>query len=171
MDRSNEVLDYLRSRQIPFSLHRHEPVQTMEDCYRALPDLGPEAVICKNAVLCNRQQTQFYLLLLDPRHAFGTSSISRQLSVSRLSFAPPDCLPPLLGLEAGAASPLGLIFDLPPRVRLLMDRALSGYTRYYFHPCINTAMLALGREDFLQRFLAAAGHACTWVDCTPQDET
>ena len=40
----------------------HEPAMTMEIC--AEIDLSLDAVICKNLFLCNRQETQFYLLMM-----------------------------------------------------------------------------------------------------------
>lgn len=45
--------------------------------------------ICKNLFLCNRQKTQFYLLMLEGEKVFKTKDLSKQLGVARLSFADP----------------------------------------------------------------------------------
>ncbi len=43
----------------------------------------------KNLFLCNRQKTQFYLLMLEGEKVFKTKDLSKQLGVARLSFADP----------------------------------------------------------------------------------
>ena len=63
----------------------HAPVDTMEACYEI--DSILQAVICKNLFLCNRQKTQFYLLMMPGDKAFKTKEITSQIGSARLSFA------------------------------------------------------------------------------------
>ncbi len=165
MDNQNRVLDTLRQLSIPYALFEHDPVHTIEDCYAIPGVLTDGAVIPRNVFLCNRQQTQFYLMLMQPLTPFKTAVVSKQLGVSRLSFAPQDMLPDLLGLTAGAVSPLGLLFDKDNRVRLVMDNALLDAAELVFHPCVNTASVRMARHDFLNIFLPHTGHAPALVDC------
>ena len=169
MDRSEEILQKLDSLGIPYSLFQHEPKWTIGDCL-GTPGLDPAiATVPKNVFLCNRQQTAFYLLLLLPGRAFKTAVISKLLGVSRLSFTPETLLPRLLGLDKGAVSPLGLLFDKDKQVRLVMDDSLLHYERLWLHPGINTKSVEMGTQDFLRRFLPGIGRDCNLITI-PQDE-
>ena len=169
MDRSREILQKLDGLGIPCSLFQHEPKWTIRDCL-ATPGLDPAvATMPKNVFLCNRRQTAFYLLLLSPGRAFRTAVISKLLGVSRLSFAPETLLPELLGLDKGAVSPLGLLFDREKQVQLVMDDSLLQYERLWFHPGINTKSVEISTQDFLRRFLPGIGWDCSLMTL-PQDE-
>ena len=56
---------------------------TIEACEEVDKILG--AVICKNLFLCNRQETDFYLLLMPGDKKFKTKDLSAQINSSRLS--------------------------------------------------------------------------------------
>ena len=68
--------------------HPDANANTMEDCLRI--DAILEAVVCKNLFLCNRQHTQFYLLMMPGDKIFKTKELTGQLGCSRLSFAEPQ---------------------------------------------------------------------------------
>ena len=159
MDRSNEVLRYLEQLSIPYTLYRHQPMMTIEECQHIEGVDWQQAAMCKNVFLCNRQQTAFYLMLLSHDRPFRTAVVSKLLGVSRLSFAPEDRLPQMLGLQPGAVSPLGLIFDTQHQVQLVVDDALKQHQRLLFHPCVNHMSVELATDDFFTRFLPACGHA------------
>ena len=156
------VLQHLDTLQIPYALYEHPAAFTMEECY-ALPFAGPDVTFCKNLLLCNRQQTAFYLLVISPDSHFRTAELSHELGVSRLSFAPEDALPQLLGLEKGAVSPLGLWFDQEQQVRLLFERAIRKPGKIAFHPCDNTATVVFEQEVFWQQVVPTLKHAVTMV--------
>lgn len=63
----------------------HEAAMTMEACEEIDKVLG--AKICKNLLLCNRQETEFYLLLMPGDKPFKTKFLSAQIGSARLSFA------------------------------------------------------------------------------------
>ncbi len=150
MSNKDHVLHQLDALGVPYACYEHPAAYTMEDCYR-LPFVTPDLLFCKNLLLCNRQQTAFYLLVITPERAFRTAELSRELGVSRLSFAPEEALPSLLGLERGAVSPLGLWFDREHQVRLLFERALRRPGRIAFHPCDNRATVVFEQEIFWTR--------------------
>ena len=66
----------------------HPHADTIADCMDAEAVLG--AHICKNLFLTNRQQTEFYLLLMPGDKPFKTKLLSKQLGTARLSFASPQ---------------------------------------------------------------------------------
>ena len=130
----------------------------MADCL-ALPYATPEVTFCKNILLCNRQQTAFFLYVTLPDKVFRTADTSRALGVSRLSFAPEECLPALLETQSGSLSPLGLWFEREGRITLVFDREVRREGKIAFHPCDNRQTIALSTADFFGRFLPAVGHA------------
>ena len=167
MDRSDTILRFLQDAGIPYTLYCHEPKWTIEECLNT-PGLDQcRATMCKNVFLCNRQQTAFYLMLLHPDRPFRTAEVSKLLGVSRLSFAPEEKLPPLLGLEKGAVSPLGLQFDRENRVSLVVDNALLRFEALWFHPGVNTQSLEMSAADFFGRYLTLVGHTYQALPLSP----
>lgn len=163
-----DVLAALGALGIPYELLEHAPVHTMEDCRAAEEALG--GVMPKNLFLTPRNHASHHLLVARADAPFRTSRISRQLGVSRLSFATAEELMDMLRTLPGAISPMGLLFDKEKRVRLAIDRALRGEERLLFHPCVNTATLAISGADFFERLLPALGHEATYVDMQGEDD-
>ena len=79
------IYDKLDQLGIPYIRVEHDHADTMEDCLLIESQLG--ARICKNLFLCNRQGTQFYLLMMHGDKPFKTKFLSAQLGCARLSFA------------------------------------------------------------------------------------
>ena len=65
--------------------HAWMKADTMEDCH--VIDACLNAAVCKNLFLCNRQKTNFYLLMMPGNKPFKTKELSHQLGIARLSFA------------------------------------------------------------------------------------
>ena len=118
----------LEQLHIPYTRVEHDPADTMEDCRAIGEALGVR--ICKNLVLCNRQQTKFYLLCMNATKSFKTKDLSAQIGSSRLSFASAEKMEELLGVTPGSASILSLMNDADGAVQLLLDREL--YTKESF---------------------------------------
>ena len=133
-----------------------EPAGTMEKCAAVSEVLG--VPICKNLFLCNRQKTQFYLLLMGPDKPFRTKDLSRQIGSARLSFAPEESLWELLRCTPGSATILGLMNDKDHRVRLLVEREVYEAEYLSCHPCICTSSLKLKTADVLGKLLPRTGH-------------
>ena len=129
---------------------------TMEACAAADKLLG--GVICKNLLLCNRQCTDFYLLMMPGDKPFKTKDLSKQIGSSRLSFAAGEYMEEFLDITPGSLSVLGLMNDKDHRVQLLIDADLLNGEFIGCHPCINTSSLRLRTQDILDTFLPAVGH-------------
>ena len=156
------VTERLREMGIPFAYYEHAPARTMADCL-ALPYAGPEVTFCKNILLCNRQQTAFYLYVTLPDKPFRTADTSRALGVSRLSFAPEECLPALLETQSGSLSPLGLWFDREGRITLVFDHSVRQEGKIAFHPCDNTATVVFDQTVFWEQVVPSLGHAPVYL--------
>ena len=162
--REMAAYDYLDKLNITYRRVDHAPAMTMEDCIAVDEVLG--VVMCKNLFLCNRQKTDFYLLLMPGDKPFRTKELSAQLGVSRLSFGDAVDMERLLGLLPGAVSVMGLINDSEGRVRLLIDKDLLNTDEIGCHPCVNTSSIAFSMNDLLQKVLPATGHTPTAVTLT-----
>lgn len=163
MNRETEdgVYALLDQAHIPYHMVRHPEAATMQVCQGIEQELG--ARICKNLLLCNRQQTDFYLLLMPGDKPFKTKYLSAQLGCARLSFASEEHMLSLLHIRPGSVSPMGLMHDTDHRVRLIVDSDLAGDEYLGCHPCVNTATLRLTMHDLLHRFLPLTGHDYTLV--------
>jgi len=140
---------------IKYEKYEHEAMFSMDDCSAFDHRIG--AMIVKNYFLSTRRTAQPYLCLVRPDAHFNASDISKQAGSSRLSFGSAEMMDKYLRVYPGAVSPLGLIFDTEKKVRLLVDRQLLEAERIAFHPCDNTATVAMRACDFFEKFLAAIG--------------
>ena len=156
------VYDLLDSLGISFERVDHAPAMTMEVC--AAIDEVLEATICKNLLLCNRQGTAFYLLMLPGNKVFKTSVLSKQIGSSRLSFASAEAMEQFLDITPGSVSVMGLMNDHENRVQLLMDQDVLKGKYIGCHPCINTSSLRFLTSDLIEKILPAMGHEPTYVE-------
>ena len=161
LPKEQRVYDLLDSLGIEYSRVDHESAMTMEACIAVDEALG--TTMCKNLMLCNRQQTDFYLLLMPGDKPFKTSVLSKQIGSSRLSFADGAYMEQYLDITPGSLSVLGLMNDKDMRVRLLIDADVLGGEYIGVHPCINTSSLRIRTADLTGKLIPALGHAPTMV--------
>lgn len=156
------VYDFLDALGISYERVDHEEAMTMEACLEV--DTALEATMCKNLMLCNRQYTDFYILLLPGDKKFKTSVLSKQIGSSRLSFADGRYMEQFLDITPGSLSVLGLMNDKDHRVRLLIDKDVLTGEYIGVHPCVNTASLKLRTSDLVEKIIPAMGHEPTYVE-------
>ena len=154
--------DLLDSLCIEYDRIDHEPAMTMEVCEEIDRVLG--ATICKNLFLCNRQQTDFYLLMMPGDKPFKTKDLSSQIGSSRLSFGTPEYMEQFLDITPGSLSVLGLMNDKEGRVRLLIDKDVLSGEYIGCHPCINTSSLRILTSDMTDKLIPALKHIPTFVE-------
>ena len=162
LDKEIRCYDLLDSLSVPYQRIDHEEANTMEAC--AAVDLALQATICKNLLLCNRQCTDFYLLMIPGEKHFKTSVFSKLIGSSRLSFAAPEYMEQFLDITPGSLSVLGLMNDKEHRVRLVIDREVLDGEFFGCHPCINTASLRIATKDLIEKIIPATGHVPTFVE-------
>ena len=156
------VYDFLDALGISYERVDHEEAMTMEACLEV--DTALEATMCKNLMLCNRQCTDFYILLLPGDKKFKTSVLSKQIGSSRLSFADGQYMEQFLDITPGSLSVLGLMNDKDHRVKLLIDKDVLTGEYIGVHPCVNTASLKLKTTDLIERIIPAMHHEPTYVE-------
>lgn len=156
LDKEIRVYDLLDSLGISYQRIDHDAAMTMEACVEI--DRVLEATICKNLLLCNRQNTIFYLLLTPGDKVFKTRELSHQIGSSRLSFAAPEYMERFLDITPGSLSILGLMNDREGHVQLLIDEDVLKGEYIGCHPCINTSSLRLKTADLVNIIIPAMGH-------------
>ncbi|WP_461811311.1 prolyl-tRNA synthetase associated domain-containing protein [Faecalimonas sp.] len=155
------VYELLEKLQIPFERMDHEIADTMEACEKI--DEKLQVTMCKNLFLCNRQKTNFFLLLMPGNKKFLTKDLSKQLGISRLSFAEAEFMEKFLDITPGSVSVLGLMNDVEKKVNLIIDKDLLEDDYIGCHPCANTSSLKIKTSDILEKFLICTGHTPTFV--------
>ena len=156
LEKEIRCYDLLDSLGVSYQRIDHEPAMTMEAC--AAVDEVLDATICKNLLLCNRQCTDFYLLMIPGDKHFKTSVLSKEIGSSRLSFAAPEYMERFLDITPGSLSVLGLMNDKENHVRLLMDEDILERAYIGCHPCINTSSLRIATRDLMEKIIPALGH-------------
>ena len=161
LEKEIRCYDLLDALDVSYQRIDHEAAMTMEAC--AEIDKVLDATICKNLLLCNRQCTAFYLLMIVGEKHFKTSTFSKQIGSSRLSFAAPEYMEQFLDITPGSLSVLGLMNDREKQVQLLIDGDILKGEFFGCHPCINTSSLRLRTADLLEKIIPAMGHEPRFV--------
>ena len=156
LEKETRCYDLLDSLGISYQRIDHKPAMTMDIC--AVIDEALQATICKNLLLCNRQCTAFYLLMIPGNKVFKTKDLSAQIGSSRLSFAAPEYMEQYLDITPGSVSVLGLMNDTENHVQLLIDEDVLKGEYIGCHPCINTSSLRFPTADLLQKIIPAMHH-------------
>lgn len=158
LNKEIRVYDFLDKLGIQYQRIDHEAAMTMEACEEIDHALGDNTTICKNLFLCNRQETDFYLLLMPGDKPFKTKDLSAQIHSARLSFAKPEYMEKYLDITPGSVSVLGLMNDSEKKVQLLIDEDVMKEPYFGCHPCINTSSLKFTTEDLMQKIIPALEH-------------
>lgn len=156
LSREIKVYDLLDNLGIEYMRTDHEEANTMEACNAI--DKVLEVVICKNLFLCNRQETEFYLLMMPGDKPFKTKNLSKQIGSARLSFADSEYMEKFLDIKPGAVSVMGLMNDTEKRVKLLIDKDVLQGDFIGCHPCVSTSSLKIKTADLLEKFLPSVGN-------------
>lgn len=168
LEKEIRVYDLLDSLGIDYQRVDHVAAMTMEACEeidRTLSEGVENSVeICKNLFLCNRQATDFYLLLIPGEKPFKTKYLSAQIGSSRLSFAKPEAMQEYLDITPGSVSVMGLMNDRDKHVQLLIDEDVLKAEYFACHPCINTSSLRFRTKDLMEKVIPAMGHEPRMVE-------
>ena len=156
LEKEIRCYDLLDKLGVEYQRIDHEAAMTMEACVEI--DKVLDATICKNLLLCNRQCTAFYLLMIPGNKQFKTSVLSKEIGSSRLSFAKPEYMLEYLDITPGSVSVLGLMNDHDHHVQLLMDEDVLKGEYFGCHPCINTSSLRIRTADLMDKILPAMDH-------------
>ena len=139
---SVNVEEILSQLEIPFILHEHAPVFTVDEAKLHCAHIPGMA--CKNLLLRDSKKKSFFLVVFPANKRVPISEISTK----RLSFANDQILKEKLAVEPGSVSPFGIMNNEAKDVELVIDEAVYLADRVSFHPNRNTATLELSGDAF-----------------------
>lgn len=144
----SETLAYLDERGIPYELVEHEAVYTMEGAASLRIPFADEVV--KSLFLRDDKHRAYYLVVMPGSKRADLKALRETLGSRRLSFASDGELESILGLRAGAVTPLGVLNDEELRCEVVLDQELRTWPGLGVHPCDNTATIRIAPADLLR---------------------
>lgn len=160
MEQTAEILARLDALGVAYEYHEHPPVHKALDRYDLGLDFG--ACVCKNLFLTTRNESAFYVLMLQAEKNADLRRLARAIGSSRLCFGSDERLLELLGQRPGMVSPLGVIHDRGRAVTVLLDVGLRG-RRLCVHPSDNTKTIVLEMAG-LERYLTSFGAKIIFIE-------
>lgn len=153
-ERREIVLKKLDELGIPYIMHEHPPLNTIDEAMVYWKDF--DSTHCKNLFFRNHKGNKHYLVILECHKMMDIHGLEKQLHQGKLSFASPERMERCLGTTPGSVSLFGLINDPDRKVKLYLDKDLRNAERVTFHPNDNTASLEITRDD-MYRFIKLWG--------------
>ncbi|MBQ2218151.1 MAG: prolyl-tRNA synthetase associated domain-containing protein [Firmicutes bacterium] len=151
-----EIYDFLKQQHIDFEITEHPAVWNMEDVAQ-LEMPHPEAD-AKNLFVREDETRNYYLITVKGDKRVDLKVLRKEEGLRQLKFASAGELAEVLGLYAGAVTPLGLLNDESRAVTLIIDsHFLQPPALIGAHPNDNTATVWLKTEDLLW-FLRSHGN-------------
>ena len=140
---------------IKTTIHRHPAVFTVEQSKALRGDL-PGAHI-KNLFVRDKKRNFWLLTVLEERQLDLKVLKDRLDANGNLSFASAEYLHDMLGVEAGAVTPLAVMNDKSGVVKAVLDSAIPKADLVNVHPLHNEATLAMTAADLIH-FMESCGH-------------
>lgn len=141
-----EFIKILDKLNIKYELLKHKAVYTVEEA-KSISNMI-EGIGCKNLFLTNKKGN-YYLYLLHEDKKANLKELSIILNTTKLTFASPEELKSLLGLEQGGVTPLGILNDTDNKVKFLIDDFLVD-KKLLMHTNTNTETISVTYQDLLK---------------------
>ena len=145
----------LEKLDIPFERVDTDEAITMDDC--VLIDERLDMKMVKTLFLCNRHKTAFYLFVTAGDKPFSSKDFSNALGVSRVSFAPADLMPEMLGTKIGAATVFSALLDTARDVQFVFDSDVLKEEWYGCSDGTTTGYMKVSTKRILNDFLPYTG--------------
>ena len=156
MEKVTDLLSCLQEWGILYERFEHPAVFTCEESDRLCPPMP--GVHTKQLLMRDKKGKRHVLLIVMHDKKVDIRELGKILEAKDLSFASPERLKNLLGVEPGSVTPFGLLFDHEHKVEVIMDSDAWAIGSFRFHPLINIATLIIDRKGF-EAFLTKTGHA------------
>lgn len=151
-----KVYQELERLGIAFERVDNDSVEAMEECVEISNKLGAE--IRKTIICCNRQKTEYYLVVLPANKRFDSNLFAAMLRTKRVSFASAEDMEALIGLTPGEASVMGVLNDSEGKIKVVIDKTVADAEWFACNPGANTTHIRFKTKDLLNKFLPAEGH-------------
>jgi len=138
----------------------HAPVFTVEESKELRGNLPGGH--CKSLMFKDKKGALWLVVCLEDT-AVDIKALQKLIGAARLSFAKPDLLQAVLGVDPGSVTPFGLINDTENQINVVLDKTMLQSTVLNYHPLKNDATTQITPDD-LQKFIAACGHRAKIVE-------
>ena len=152
------VYDLFEELNIPYQVKHHPAVFTTEEANLLRTDFP--GMKMKNLFVKDRFNETYYLVVMEDHRRLNFNELKRLTGGKKASFTTPEELNHHLGLIPGAVTPFGLIHENAKDVVLVLNYTIvtaADDQIINFHPCVNTATIALSIGDF-KRVMAHFGN-------------
>ena len=133
---------------------RHPPVFTVDEARAHRGEIAGGH--CKSLFLKDKSGALYLVVMLEEAR-LDMKGVQAKLGAGRLSFASPDLMRAVLGIEPGSVTPFAVINVSAAPVQVVLDAAMLRHARLNYHPLANAATTTIAAPDLL-KFLRAQGH-------------
>lgn len=130
----------------------HPPLHTVEESQALRGEI--QGGHTKNLFVKDKKGTIF-LVVAEETRVVDLKTLHKTIGAQgRLSFASPEQMRALLGVEPGSVTAFGVLNDEGLAVRVVLDSGLLAHDRLNCHPLTNEATTTIARDDLLAFFKA-----------------
>lgn len=144
MDES--LKQWLAENNIQYVLYTHPAVFTVPEAKVHCGHI--QGTHCKNLFLKNKKSGQLYLVTIPQEKHLDLNRFRKMIGAPKVRFAGPEELSEILGITAGAVSPIGLVNDIYHKVIFIIDENVWKADDICCHPNDNTETLQIPGPDF-----------------------
>ena len=150
----DELFRRLDELGIPAETVRHQAVFTVDEAKAHRGEIAGGH--CKNLFLKDKAGKLWLVVMLESSR-LDMKAAQGKLGSARLSFASPDLMRSVLGVDPGSVTPFTVINASAAQVQVVLEAAMMRESRLSYHPLTNTATTTVASADLL-KFLRAQGH-------------
>ena len=143
----DDLIRILNDNGFEYFVEEHAPLFTVEDSQSLRGQI--EGAHSKNLFLKDAK-ANFFLISIEESASIDLKKTMQQIQSKKLSFAKPEYLQDILGIEPGSVSPFALLNDTKKQVEFYLDRSFLDSETVNFHPLINTATVNISPQNLIE---------------------
>jgi Ala-tRNA(Pro) deacylase len=143
----DDLIRMLKDNGFEYFVEEHAPLFTVEDSKLLRGQI--EGAHSKNLFLKDAK-ANFFLISIEESASIDLKKTMQQIQSKKLSFAKPEYLQDILGIEPGSVSPFALLNDTKKQVEFYLDRSFLDSETVNFHPLINTATVNISPQNLIE---------------------
>jgi Ala-tRNA(Pro) deacylase len=143
----DDLIRILNDNGFEYFVEEHAPLFTVEDSKSLRGQI--EGAHSKNLFLKDAK-ANFFLISIEESASIDLKKTMQQIQSKKLSFAKPEYLQDILGIEPGSVSPFALLNDTKKKVKFYLDRSFLDSETVNFHPLINTATVNISPQNLIE---------------------
>jgi Ala-tRNA(Pro) deacylase len=143
----DDLIRILNDNGFEYFVEEHAPLFTVEDSKSLRGQI--EGAHSKNLFLKDAK-ANFFLISIEESASIDLKKTMHQIQSKKLSFAKPEYLQDILGIEPGSVSPFALLNDTKKQVKFYLDRSFLDSETVNFHPLINTATVNISPQNLIE---------------------